>query len=46
MVIVRDAASGTWRLVEKPIEIVTASKVPDVHVAYSSVTACSSLQQS
>jgi para-aminobenzoate synthetase/4-amino-4-deoxychorismate lyase len=29
-VIVRDAASGTWRLFERPLEIVTATEIGDV----------------
>ncbi len=37
MVIVRDAASGAWRLFEKPIEIVTASKAADVLPALEAI---------
>ncbi|HUP39105.1 MAG TPA: hypothetical protein VM115_03215 [Vicinamibacterales bacterium] len=37
MVIVRDAASGTWRLFEKPFEIVTASKATDVPPALEAI---------
>ena len=37
MVIVRDAASGTWRLFEKPIEVVTARDVGDVLPALQTI---------
>ncbi len=38
-VIVRDAASGKWRLFERPLEIVTASRVEDVLPALQKIEA-------
>jgi para-aminobenzoate synthetase/4-amino-4-deoxychorismate lyase len=38
-VIARDARSGTWRLFERPVEIVTASRVEDVRPALEKIEA-------